>query len=228
MNEVRPEIANASRSVLLVGEAPSRRVYVEEREGDSPLAGTDVSRLAGLAGVSAEDFDRIFARVNLLDEWPGGVDGGGSSFPVDRARLRACLLSGCEWDRSAGKWMFSGTEDESKCRGNVFATYDRVVMLGRRVFSCFSHPVGRGFKPEWFVWMANPRMFCVVPHPSGVSRWWNDSSNVEKARVFWRGLSWFAGHRDACSPCSKQGYLHKEFPCGISLGPPIGYDYERS
>lgn len=57
----------------------------------------------------------------------------------------------------------------------------RVVLLGRSVASLF----GLAAVP-WFEWRGR---FVVVPHPSGISHWWNDPANVERARRFWWALA---------------------------------------
>ena len=64
----------------------------------------------------------------------------------------------------------------------------KIVMLGRRV--------EKAFLPDWkpaqfFTWDTRPgrgygNKLCVVPHPSGLNRWWNDANNAEDARLFWK------------------------------------------
>lgn len=53
----------------------------------------------------------------------------------------------------------------------------RIILLGRRVASAFD------VEAPWFEWR---RGTVVVPHPSKVSRWWNDASNRRRAEEFWR------------------------------------------
>jgi hypothetical protein len=50
------------------------------------------------------------------------------------------------------------------------------IYLGKRVAEAF------GFRGEWFEWSHDQ---VVAPHPSGLSRWWNDPNNVGLARAFW-------------------------------------------
>lgn len=59
----------------------------------------------------------------------------------------------------------------------------RVVMCGRRVASAF------GVRPDvpFLTWLPLDR-YAVIPHPSGVVRWWNEPGNVEAAAGFLRAL----------------------------------------
>lgn len=52
------------------------------------------------------------------------------------------------------------------------------LLCGRRVARAF----GRSSQP-FFEWVGG---VAVIPHPSGVSRWWNDPGNYELARRFVR------------------------------------------
>lgn len=65
----------------------------------------------------------------------------------------------------------------------------RVVLLGRSVVAAFGFRFG-----EWMAWGSAPAgggevWWSALPHPSGVSRWWNDRGNVERARGFMRALA---------------------------------------
>lgn len=128
-----------------------------------PLAGRCGARLAGLCGIEQTRFLELFERVNLLDKFPGKA-GKGDRFDVNKARKKAIdlLLLGTMRDR-------------------------RVVMLGANVARTF------GFPPsEQLLWsMIDGGGFQVAfcPHPSGVSRWWNEKTNVAKALLFWRELA---------------------------------------
>lgn len=126
-----------------------------------PLSGRSGGRLAALCGVDASDLRRRFDLLNLLDRWPG-KDGKRDAFPVDAARRRAIdlLLSGRMFGR-------------------------RVVMLGGAVALTFGIR-----RYDYLRWSANETLtLAVAPHPSGVSRWWNDEANVEIARAFWHDLA---------------------------------------
>lgn len=57
----------------------------------------------------------------------------------------------------------------------------RVVVLGRRVAEALD------VTDDWFRWRVAPGGFVAAcsPHPSGLSRWWNDAGNVLAAGAFW-------------------------------------------
>lgn len=60
---------------------------------------------------------------------------------------------------------------------------ESVVLLGQRVAAAFEH---RG---EPFVWdEAGGVRWALVPHPSGLSHFWNDTANVRRAERFLRRL----------------------------------------
>jgi hypothetical protein len=59
--------------------------------------------------------------------------------------------------------------------------YDRVLLIGRGVAAAF------GVSAPFLVWFPlRGAEAAVVPHPSGVNHWWNDGSNKERARGFFR------------------------------------------
>lgn len=55
---------------------------------------------------------------------------------------------------------------------------DRFVLLGRTVAHAFGLDTAK-----FFEWRGE---FVVIPHPSGTSRWWNESKNREQADDFWK------------------------------------------
>ncbi len=149
------------RRPLLLGEAPSRST-----EGAPPFSGRSGERLRELAGV--DRLDEAFSVANLLDRWPGR-DGKGSAFPLDEARRAADRI-------------------EEQFVGRV------VVLVGKRVCRAVfggEHPylepvqaevLGRGRR-------GGPFAAYVLPHPSGINRWWNVDTNRARAR---RILRWLA------------------------------------
>ena len=143
--------------VLLVGEAPNRKVEGLE---NAALMRNDLANLANV-GWPFEYF-RLFARVNVLEFWPGRQPRGkGDLFPLEEARPRARKLR------------------------LAFPAFELVVLLGRRVQRAFGYDHAEFFdsKRDGETWGA------VAPHPSKVSRWWNDPINVKRAGVFWRGVA---------------------------------------
>jgi uracil-DNA glycosylase len=58
-----------------------------------------------------------------------------------------------------------------------------VLLAGKAVGRAF------GIDSEFFEWRRRGgTRYAVIPHPSGVSRWWNDPRNVEVATRFLRGV----------------------------------------
>lgn len=129
------------------------------RNGEGPPLHNAVKRWADMAGLVVDDFKAV-ERVNLLREWPG-KSGKGSRFPMDDAARNAAyhrLALDYTWHVKA------------------------VVLVGWRVAEAFKVP-GTVLPCQWFRdrdlgWLA------VVPHPSGVNRWYNDNVNADMAADF--------------------------------------------
>jgi hypothetical protein len=138
---------------------------VEERRilivGEAPgrrAGGLTRTRVSNLAGVPWEEWADW---LNLLDDHPGlSTTGKGSGWNTRAARARAETL-----DLSA---------------------YDAVILLGRRVAQAVI-PAGAGF--PFFRWTErNGTRVAVIPHTSGIVRFWNDPANVRMAKGFIREL----------------------------------------
>lgn len=116
--------------------------------------------LAEYCNLTKVEYYRAFVRANLLDYWPGR-SGKGSAFPMGEARSKANLVR---------PYLYSFT---------------RIVLLGRRVATAF-----RLEKLDWYQWWpAGDSQVAVAPHPSKVSRYWNDPENVAAAKEFWSGMA---------------------------------------
>lgn len=104
------------------------------------------------------DLDAV-ALYNLLPAWPGSA-GKGSRFRVPDARGPALELL------------------------PALAAHARVVVAGKRAAAAL------GFREPYLVWAEGPTggRWAVLPHPSGVNRWWNDGDNVDAAARFLRKL----------------------------------------
>lgn len=137
----------------------SRLVIVGEapttRASIVDLTGMTSRRLVGLSGLTREVFVQVAARINLVES-PQPMIGGGRGFDRVAGRIRAAELTR----------RFTGR---------------RLMLLGRRVSSSF------GLDGEYLSWeLVRPwaTLFCVVPHPSGMNRWWNTPENRFRAGVF--------------------------------------------
>jgi uracil-DNA glycosylase len=132
------------------------------RVGDPsrPITGACGDRLACFCGVEGIDFRRLFARMNLLSVWPGRSG------------------KGTKWDRQTARAAADVAARRFVC-GRV------VVCLGWRVADALSVKAGGYFEPV----PLRGSVAYVVPHPSGINRWYNERSNVAKMRRFMRRLA---------------------------------------
>lgn len=146
---------------ILMGEAPGQGF-----DGKPPFSSRSGDRLRQLLGV--EDLTEVFEVRNILARWPGKGKSKGAAFPLVIARARA--------DEFMQKLY--GKPDR------------RIIFVGGRVAKAFRT---RGTVPmmEWTTFWRGSTMswcqnhhFAILPHPSGVNRWWNEPENVELARQF--------------------------------------------
>lgn len=149
-----------------------------------PLSGRSGGRIEQLMGSPLRD---VFEPVNLLRRWPGKAAGGrGDAWPTAAAR------------ESAVRWL-----RRRRRRRDVRP----VVLLGDRVAAAFGL---RGATVlRWTAAGLGDRLgmtvVAVVPHPSGINRWWNDARNARAAREFLIGAARSAAGRDARRRCKLCG-----------------------
>lgn len=129
-------------------------------DGSTNFEGKSGARLAKLCGLSRDLFLEVFERRNLIQAYPGQDRSGGDAFPMEEARRAARDIIG----------ELLGRE---------------TVLIGGAVVSAF------GMSLQRFTWYPFPfnGAFAHSPHPSGVSHWWNDTTNAEAAARFWRDLA---------------------------------------
>ena len=134
--------------------------------GDWPaLHGPSGDRLARICDfVDAAALFAGSATVNVFDEWPGPAKSGkGDAFPMRRARRLA---------------------DEMRA-----GMAGRVVLVGRRVATAFGFA---GIPPCRWEDFAGLQV-AMIPHPSGVNRWYNDARNKATVAVFVRAALRLSG-----------------------------------
>lgn len=145
---------------LIVGEAPNRRGH--------HLTLVGLGRLLGISSIEASE---AFDRMNVFPYWLGSSTSGKGDWwdPVESAKIVEIL-------RSRG---FFGSPDYPR---------KRVILMGKRVARAFGLE-----KLEYFDRIAvidephrSATEHVVVPHFSGVNRWWNDESNRTLARKKWK------------------------------------------
>lgn len=134
------------------------------------MDGASGRRLARLVGVSFEELCGRSLMKNVLAEYPGPAGAGGRGGKGDRFPMREARRAVEAFDPEG-------------------ATY--VVLLGALVAEAFG-VVARPFEPLLFYGFSGSPCGAVLPHPSGVSRWWNDPVNELRAARFLREV--WAGH----------------------------------
>lgn len=168
--------------IYLLGEAPNEKTDGHPklwlRPDSSGIAHT-ANLLLARSGLRREQYLEMFERDCLLHYYPGR-DGRGAKFPLIAAReVSVDAIRKAERHPSA-------------------------VVLGRRLSRAFSWMDGVSGKSvplehlQFFRWyLAAPHGVdvwsrsvpaAIVPHPSGVNRWWNDPKNQRRAKRFFTSL----------------------------------------
>lgn len=125
-----------------------------------PLSGRSGARLAALCGITLTEFLDRFERRNLLGEFPGRREAVEGDYYVGVAEARR-IADGLR----------------PALRGRSAVVLGAVNAAAFRITApAFRFQELDGLRLAW------------SPHPSGVSRWWNDRANEERARRFWRSL----------------------------------------
>ena len=129
------------------------------RGGDTlrPFFGKSGGRLERLAGIPRGLLGDHFALANILQRWRGSAGSKGDMFPIVMA---------------------------SRAAEELLRQLDgrRVVVLGRAAARAMGVP---GVAPA-MTWRNHVPLeeIAVMPHPSGVSLWWNDPANILAAAAF--------------------------------------------
>ena len=123
-----------------------------------PLEGKLGEQLCHLFGCSWDEYCRHTQRFNVLPGWPG-KQGKGDKFPRHLAQQNASRM----------RWSFAGCS---------------VLFVGVATAALFGvkGPTLR-WKPckEPLIYLA-----AVLPHPSGINRWWNNPTHRRAATRFMR------------------------------------------
>jgi uracil-DNA glycosylase len=147
-----------ARRIALIGQAPGPN-NGRRRAFEGPCE----LRLAGLLGVSVEELRSRLRMTNLLDEFPGDAGrhrGKGDVFPLAVAR------------EAARRKPLVGMS----------------ILAGRNVATAYGIRNALYFRWVTVGWSrdTSPVLVCVIPHPSGVNRWWQERANRLRARSFLR------------------------------------------
>lgn len=141
--------------LILIGQAPNQ--HGDERHA---LEGCLGDKLACLFGCQPDEYLRLTQRFNVLPGWMGKA-GNGDRFPVGLARQNArrmrYSLGGC-------RVLFVGVATAA-----AFGVGPPILRWGQ-------HRVAKD----------NSEAFraAVLPHPSGINRWWNDRQHRRAAQRF--------------------------------------------
>ena len=141
---------------LIVGQAPSRIGTGE------PFTGPSGRRLCELMNLpNLEELKQYFDLDNIIDKPVDKRDRKGDTFPRQLAR------------RSATKLLTR--EDE----------LGRELIIGCGIHVCRAFGIGvREFFKLYDIGESGRLRLLSFPHPSGISRFWNDRNNVERARTW--------------------------------------------
>lgn len=147
---------------LLIGPAPGARATDGSPAfGPGPGSGARLARLLDLNDVQA-----YFDTLNLLPLYPGRTSSGADAFPLAEARSRALSV-----DLSERPFT---------------------LLVGRNVARAFNMPwlPYLRWMRYWYPGIVGFGWVAVLPHPSGLNRWWNSAENQEAASDFVRSALW--------------------------------------
>ena len=100
--------------------------------------------------LGAKDLTLIVDVMNLLPS-PTGKVGKGRAFPAKKGREMAAAVLAAELNRT------------------------KFILAGKRVAAAF------GIRAAYFeVVVKDGRQFMIIPHPSGINRWWNEHGAAER------------------------------------------------
>jgi len=151
-------------SLARIGSRASWSLEEKERFAERMLdriavTGTCGECIAELAGIPLKDFLRRTDRFNVLRRWPGG-DGKGDIFPKADASMGVLRLAKILPGR-------------------------RVLFLGRRAAGAFrvsDDYLTWAWRQVSLIGISTGFDAAILPHPSGVNRWWNEEANRDAAR----------------------------------------------
>lgn len=148
-------------NLVIVGQAPSKTADAKRPLSADTGSGKLMMKMLGIGVAEYMGVERL----NLLPRWPGKAGKKGDAFDAKIAAVAAGSII-------------------------VRAQKTHFVLLGRGVAKAFG--VDAGFcrtKTSKMSVGARRIRFLILPHPSGVNRWWNDKANKALAQ---RSLRRFA------------------------------------
>ena len=152
------------KKILLVGQAPSRNGGYGEKALDAGIPSSASGRLLKLFDMSREEYLDRFKRLNLLDYWPGALKSGrGDKFPILEGRKSAQRIQ------------------------KQISEY-HILCIGKRVGKCFN--MDDCFKWEEYIhcYPFTRNRVAMIPHTSGLNRFYNDPDNIQRTKTFLQEL----------------------------------------
>lgn len=150
--------------LLFVGQAPAA-----DTVGQPAFSGKCGQLLAQLMGISQEEMLKAHEFVNLLDFYPGKSKfGKGDNFPLAQAKARAEEL-----------------RERFRSRAVVLLGYNVARAFGTLQFNYC----------QWYSLFDNraqrtiPGVVSIVPHPSGINRWYNSADHRLLVQRFLRAAA---------------------------------------
>jgi len=112
-----------------------------------------------MTGLTLEEYERTFERVNLLQKFPGAIQNG-DSFPVAKAKIAAQVVERMARERT-------------------------IIFVGRNVSRAFGYCNKSLPFFELNVNRVHGYRFVCVPHTSGRNHWYNRPENLVQATQWW-------------------------------------------
>lgn len=150
------------KHLTMIGEAPGNySKYDPERHALYPYPPRCAgARLCELMGLPLSEYIFGIDRMNLLDFYPG-KQGKGARFPMAAAKESVAALH--------------------EQRGLIGRN---ILLVGRRVAEAFE----KKDVPNLTWQHQKAYNFAIIPHPSGINRWWNDAENRAAGEAFLRSV----------------------------------------
>ncbi len=167
---------------ILIGEAPSKT-----NGHDWPFSGPCAKRISSLFGVEEHEWRSKTISLNLIDKWPGSAGLKGSKFNAAAGESAARMFTACcPWVSEPMPVLLLGLRVARTFYGTRRVEYFGRHMKLDHLATLSQYSRHDNYPTRCRVW--------TVPHPSGISHWWNDEDNVRTAKRFFKRI-WKGDHK---------------------------------